>query len=76
MLFTIMRYLLITPDKSSQLPIEVPNEIAIQPNQTKSTSKVKSTTFKSSRKATKRNSIKSKARKIKRSKQVAKSVAK
>ena len=72
MLFTIMRYLLITPDKSSQLPVEVPNEIAI----TKSTSKVKSSTFKSSRKATKRNSIKSKARKIKRSKQVAKSVAK
>lgn len=72
MLFTIMRYLLITPDKSSQLPIEVPNEIAV----TKSTSVVKSTAFKSSRKAAKQNSIKSKARKIKRRKQVAKSVAK
>ena len=72
MLFTIMRYLLITPDKSTQLPIDVPDEIIV----TKSRTVVTPTAFKSSRKAVKQNSIKSKARKIKRRKQVAKSVAK
>ena len=51
-----MRYLLIAADKSSQLPIEIPDEISV----IKSVSKAKSFTSKSPKKVVKRSSVKSK----------------
>ena len=73
-----MRYLLVASDKSSQLPIEIPNEIVT----TKSSSGIKSTTFRPSKKVARQSPVKSKVKakvkpKVKRKcRQIAKSIAK
>ena len=65
-----MRYLLIAADKSSQLPIEIPDEISV----IKSVSKAKAFTFKTPRKVKKPSSVKSKTKK--KCRQVGRSIAK
>ena len=67
-----MRYLLVAPDKSSNIPIDIPSEI-IAKSKTKSQKKLKSRTPK---KRIKRNSQKTKKVLAKKRKQSAKVLAK
>ena len=65
-----MRYLLVAADKSSQLPIEIPDEILTH----KAVSKAKSGNLKTSQKKVKRLSTKSRPKKKRN--QIAKPIAK
>lgn len=72
MFLTVMRYLLVAPDKSSQFPVDIPNEI-IAKSKTKSP---KNPRIKTPTKKVKRNSSKSKQPLVKKRKQSAKVLAK
>lgn len=67
-----MRYLLVAPDKSSQFPVDIPNEI-IAKSKTKSQKNPK---LKAPKKKVKRNPPKSKQTLLKKRKQSAKVLAK
>ena len=70
---TVMRYILVAADKSSKLPINIPDDIIVK----KPTSIIhKTPKLKAPKKKVKRNSSKSKATLVKKHKQSAKSIAK
>ena len=73
-----MRYLLVAADKSSQLPVEIPDEILTRKTKTKpatlKTHKTRATALKPSQKKRKRSNPKSNTKKKR--KQIAKPIAK